>query len=73
MKVVERQCLAVLPVGVVIFRDDARLFPSSARAPGLCHATALSAARVFVSTFGKTAMGAVRFEWFIVCSLFPML
>ena len=39
-KVVERQCLAVLPVGVVKFRDDARLFPSSARAPGLCHASA---------------------------------
>src|SRR6267142_2200634 len=39
-KVIERQCLAVLPVGVVIFRDDTRLFPSSAHAPGLCHASA---------------------------------
>src|SRR3989442_8017866 len=32
-KVIERQCLAVLPVGVVVFRDDARLFPRSARPP----------------------------------------
>src|ERR1700681_5035181 len=42
-EVVEGQWLAVLAVSVVIFRDDMRLFPYSARAPGRCDASARDA------------------------------
>src|SRR5258706_16121810 len=39
-KIFEREFFAVEPVGVVVFRDDARMFPSSTHAPCLCHASA---------------------------------
>src|ERR1700688_4028422 len=42
-EVAEGQWLAVLAVSVVIFRDDTRLFPYSARAPGRCDASARDA------------------------------